>query len=173
MLTRRQFIKVGIGSAVVLAAAKILHDRWPREPRPAAAPPAPDREARAVVAALVPVVLAGALAPEQPQSTLSRVTDGVLGAIAGLPPAAQAEIDELFALLSFAPTRFLIAGVHNDWRRASAAQIRRFLDRWRGSRFELPQAGYHALNQLILAAWYTDPQAWPATGYPGPPQIAQ
>jgi len=27
------------------------------------------------------------------------------------------------------------------------------------------------LHQLVFAAWYADPRAWPATGYAGPPSL--
>ncbi len=171
MLTRRQFLKVGIGGAAVLAAAKLVYDLRPPAHPPASAPPLPGADARDVVAALVPVVLAGALPAEEREAVVGRVSDDVLAAIAALPPAAQAELGELFALLSFAPSRFLLAGVRGAWRHASATQVHGFLERWRSSRFKLLQAGYHALNQLILAAWYANPKSWPATGYTGPPHI--
>jgi hypothetical protein len=47
-----------------------------------------------------------------------------------------------------------------------------FLARWRTSRFDLARAGYQALTQLIQAAWYDNPVAWRAIGYPGPPALA-
>jgi hypothetical protein len=46
-----------------------------------------------------------------------------------------------------------------------------FLARWRESRFDLLRAGYQALTQLVQAAWYGNPRAWGAIGYPGPPAV--
>ncbi len=82
------------------------------------------------------------------------------------------EIDQLFALLAFAPSRALLAGVWSPWSEASARSIAAFLAQWRDSRFALKRSAYGALHQLIMAAWYGSPDAWPAIGYPGPPSLA-
>ena len=92
-------------------------------------------------------------------------------AIAGLPPEARRQIDQLFALLAFAPSRCLIAGVWSPWPEASTESIAAFLARWRDSRFLLLRSAYGALHQLVMAAWYGSPRAWPAIGYPGPPSL--
>ena len=43
---------------------------------------------------------------------------------------------------------------------------------WRDSRLALRRSGYTVLRKLTQAAHYAAPEAWPDTGYPGPPQIA-
>jgi len=45
------------------------------------------------------------------------------------------------------------------------------LDRLRDSHIGLLRAAYDALHQLVMAAWYGNPRAWPAIGYPGPPEL--
>ena len=92
-------------------------------------------------------------------------------AIAGLPPEARKQIEQLFALLAYAPSRGLIAGIWSPWPEAAPDAIAAFLARWRDSRFALLQTAYGALHQLIVAAWYGSPRAWPAIGYPGPPSL--
>jgi len=82
--------------------------------------------------------------------------------IAGLPPAARKELDDLFSLLAFAPTRCLIAGIWTPWPEASRDSVAAFLDAWRDSRFALLRSAYGALHQVVLGAWYGKPQAWPA-----------
>jgi hypothetical protein len=131
-----------------------------------------DPSARAIVAALVPVLLEGAL-PGADGSVEARaeVVAGVEHAVAGLPPAARKELEQLFALLSFAPTRCLVAGVWSSWPDASRESVAAFLAAWRDSRFTLLRSGYGALHQLILAAWYGNTRSWPAIGYPGPPSL--
>jgi hypothetical protein len=174
MPTRRQFLKAGLAGAASLAAVKVLYDRMHRDPDGVVrAPPLRD-DAREIIEALVPVVLAGALPAEARARDEARAaaSAGVLGAIRGLPPAAQGELDELFALLAFAPTRVLVAGLRSPWRVAPPEDLAAFLERWRNSRFELLQSGYHALNQLILASWYADPRSWQAIGYAGPPRLS-
>jgi hypothetical protein len=66
----------------------------------------------------------------------------------------------------------LVAGVWQRWRDVSAEDAAAFLDRWRHSRFDLLRAGYAALHDLVLGAWYGDARRWSAIGYPGPPKLS-
>jgi len=117
-------------------------------------------------------MLEGALpAGDAAPAARDRVIAGVDLAIAGLPPAVRSEIDELFSLLAFAPTRCLIAGVWSPWPEASRDAVATFLDRWRDSRFALLRSAFDALHRLILAAWYGNPESWTEIGYPGPPSL--
>lgn len=170
MPTRRQFIKVGIAGAAVFAAARLFE-------RPLAAPAASfrvlDAQSAAMVAALVPVVLAGSL-PAQAEARARSVRDTVAAfdrAVAGLAPAVQKEIAQLFSLLAFAPARLIFTGLWSPLHESSADDIRALLARWRTSGFDLQRQSYLALTQLIQAAWYDNPAAWTAIGYPGPPRL--
>jgi len=110
-------------------------------------------------------------APSEADAARTEVVANVDKAIAGLPPEARKQIEQLFALLAFAPSRCLIAGVWSPWPDASPESIAAFLERWRDSRFALLKSAYCALHQLIMAAWYGSPSAWPAIGYAGPPSL--
>ncbi len=158
MITRRQFLKTGLAGGLLLGTAGC------------ARPPA-ERRRRAVLAAIVPVMLAGAIGQEQSSAAIARTVASVETAIAGLALPTQKEIGQLFDLLSFAPTRILAAGVWADWPQASPEAIGRFLESWRHSRFDLLKSGYAALHNLIFGAWYATPESWPAIGYPGPPEM--
>ena len=115
MPTRRTFLFAGIAGATALAAAAWL--RGTREV-PAAAPEgerggALGADATAVLSAVVPVFLDGAL-PADPAAARLAVRETVASvgdAIAGLPPAAQHELAQLFSLLGFAPARIALARV--------------------------------------------------------------
>lgn len=124
------------------------------------------------MASLIPVLLDGAL-PEGPEAANARAETltGVERAVAGLPPATRNELAELFSLLAFAPTRCLLAGIWSPWPEAAPEAIASFLTRWRDSRFTLLRSAYAALHQLVFSAWYANPRAWPAIGYPGPPSL--
>lgn len=166
-MRRRSFIKVGlIGGAVLAAAggAALLL-------KPAARDAATSEDARVVLRAVIPAILAGALPVEA--AARAQAVDAALarslGAIAGLPPPTRYELGELLSLLASTPGRWL-AGV-DDWPTASVDQVARFLQRWRTHSFDLFQAGYHALHDLVLGPWYADDSTWPAIGYPGPPQL--
>jgi hypothetical protein len=175
MFTRRQFIKAGVFGGLALAAARIINGPFGAV---STAPPdtthayrALSANARATIAAIAPVMLAGALpaASAARDDAVREVARGVDVVIAGLPPAVQKEVQQLLALLAWAPTRRLLARVTDPWPEADAEEIARFLERWRHSSIALLRSGYQALHELIMAAWYGTAQSWERIGYPGPP----
>jgi hypothetical protein len=171
-LTRRTLLKAGIAGGAALFLARWMYTQTSAPLLPDARFVVLDARAREIVTAIVPVLLEGAL-PASPMAATVRaeIVVNVDQAIAGLPPAARREIEQLFAMLAFAPSRSIVAGVWSSWPEASPASIAAFLVRWRDSRFALLRSAYGALHQLIVAAWYGSPNAWPAIGYPGPPSL--
>lgn len=172
MISRRTFIAAGL-----LGGAALVTARWLRGPH---APPSEaslrilDADAQAILGAIVPVLLAGAL-PADANGKRLAVAEAVRGidvAVAGLSPTAQEELRQLFALLSLPPTRFALARVSEPWNEASEADVRAFLDRFRTSSLTLLRSAYGALHQLTFAAWYGNPESWPRIGYPGPPDLS-
>ena len=172
--TRRTFLFAGIAGAGALAAAGWLRSRPDTPVVVGTSPIALDPDAYAVVTAVTPVFLDGAL-PADAAEAAAAVHETVVNiglAIAGLPPAAQKELAQLFALLGLAPARIALARVSLPWAQASRDEIAAFLESWRTSRFLLLHSAYAALHQLVFAAWYGNPVSWPAIGYPGPPRLA-
>lgn len=171
-LTRRTLLKVGAAGGAALLLARWLYTGTSITTPPDARFIALDASAQAIVAAIVPVLLEGALPTGQDAGPArADVVTGVDQAITGLPPAARKELEELFSLLAFAPTRCLIAGIWSPWPEASRESVAAFLDAWRDSRFALLRSAYGALHQLVFGAWYGQPKAWQAIGYPGPPSL--
>ena len=172
MLTRRQFIKVGIIGGAALTAAGLFYSRGLREAPGSAVPPGLTSAGRTIIAAIVPAVLAGALPPsgEARSRAIAQTVDGVAVAVAGLSAAVQKELAELFVLLDIAPARAVL-GLWSGWDAAPAAEVAAFLQGWRESRLELLRSAYAALHDLVLGAWYGNPDNWPAIGYPGPAEI--
>jgi len=167
-ISRRTLLKAGLAGGAALLLA-----RWLYAP-PALAPASAglDSGTRAILAAIIPVMLDGALprgAEESPAraATLAAIEEE----ITGLPPSTRKELADLFSLLGFAPTRCIVAGVWSAWPDATPESIASFLNRWRDSRITLLRSAYAALHQLVFAAWYADPRAWAATGYGGPPSL--
>ena len=133
-----------------------------------------DADAQAIMGAVVPVLLAGTL-PEGAVKKRQAIADTVRGidvAVAGLSPTAQDELRQLFALLALPPARLAIARVSEPWNQASEAEVRAFLDRFRGSSLTLLRSAYAALHQLTFAAFYGNAESWPRIGYPGPPDLS-
>jgi hypothetical protein len=175
MPTRRTFLVAGIAGTATLAAAW-----WLRSGRSGGANSTAtaalarlDPQAPAIVAAIAPVLLDGALPADAAghAAATDATVANVARAIAGLPPAAQKELGQLFALLAFAPTRIAIAGITTPWPDASREEVEAMLFRWRQSGFGLLRSAYAALHQIVFAAWYGDPASWSAIGYAGPPEL--
>jgi hypothetical protein len=167
--SRRVFLATGVLGAAALATAGWLRVRAPAD----AVGRGLDADASAIVRALVPAFLAGALPTETSarKDAIDATLASVDAAIVGLPPHAQRELAQLFALLSFAPARLALAGLSSDWRDASETQVDAVLERWRTSRATLLRSAYEGLHQLLIAAWYGNPRAWEAIGYAGPPAL--
>jgi hypothetical protein len=175
--SRRRFLKVGVTATVMLAFARLAERQAAAQgqARGSLESRVLNRRSAELVTALAPVILAGAL-PDSAESraiAVSEVVDAMDRAIAGLTPAVQEEVQQLLSLLTFAPTRALLAGVWKPWSQANSAEVVHFLDSWRKSRFELLQSGYQALKQLMQACWYGNPLSWGNTGYPGPPYTTE
>jgi hypothetical protein len=165
--SRRSFLKVGLLSALVLAAGGgIYRHTHPQPPGRFVL----DGAARAALDAIVPAILAGAL-PAEPEARARAVqatSERVPQTILGLPLGTQKEVHDLFGLLALAPARRLLAGVSHDWAQATADEVAAFLQDWRTHRLGLLRTAYGALHDLVLGSWYSDPANWAAIGYPGP-----
>lgn len=166
-MRRRTFLAAGVAGSALLAVAGWW--RLSRHTRPLTL----NADADAIVRAIVPAMLAGALPVESNARAraIDETVTNIARAIAGLPGASRAELAQLFSLLTLAPARRAFAGVASAWNEADVAEVGAFLDRWRDSGWALKRSAYTALHQLILAAWYGNPRAWTTIGYPGPPKV--
>lgn len=126
--------------------------------------------ARTVFAALGAALLEGSLpsAPSQHESAIRDLLDRIDALVAALPPHAQAELSQLLAILASAPGRHLLAGLQQDWSLASPSDIQNSLQSMRTSSIALRQQAYHALHDIIGAAYFAEPSTWAMLGYPGP-----
>jgi hypothetical protein len=169
MLSRRQVLKFGVaGGLLLIAAGAVRGQRGYRASTGADRLEVLTESDGEVLAAIAPVILAGTGAAG---ARLAAIVGSIDRAVAGLPPHLQTEVKQLLALLASWPGRRLLAGVSAAWPQASPEDIAAFLERWRFSRWVLFQQAYHALHELVLAAWYARPDSWPAIGYPGPPAL--
>lgn len=171
-LSRRSFLKLGVGGGLVLAVAGIggTLSGCGRQQQVAAAGLRYLRDADvALFRALLPVMLEGSLAGGAQREAdvaglLRRIDDA--GLRLGAP--AQAELRKLFDLLHLRPTRWLTTGIAAPWNEAAPAELAAWLQRWRSSGVGLFNAGYLALHKLCCIARYSSPEGWAQMGYPGP-----
>lgn len=173
-ISRREFLKVGMASATLLALTRTLdRDVRAQEPAPLGSldlKKLANKDA-VVIAALAPAILAGSL-PEDAASrqiAINEVVEAFDRTVAGLSPSVQTEVEELLSLLTMSFTRKFVAGVSKPWNEASEADVKAFLDGWRNSRFALLQQGYQAIVRVMIACWYGNPLSWGRIGYSGPP----
>lgn len=124
---------------------------------------------RSMFAAVARAVLASTL-PADPDAR-ARAIEGhltrVQGTIAGMPPAMQAELDELVTIVGSAPGRLALVGLRGDWSSASVGDISAALQGMRESSLAVRQQAFHALRDITNASYFADPSTWPAMGYPG------
>jgi hypothetical protein len=170
-MNRRRFLQVGVVGSAVLAAAGawvVWRDVRNSDTRD----PASNRIA-IIIGAIAPVLLAGALPadPAQRVAAIDRTVKSVDAVIGNFPASVQQEVADLFRLLDIGIARRVLAGVGSHWTTVNPVEVAAFLERWRTSRIGLLQAGYFALHDLVLGAWYADPASWDAIGYPGPPNV--
>lgn len=166
--SRRRFLKAGLFGALALATAGGLYRTFRAAPVPS--PFLLDAQGISALRAIAAAMLQGAL-PANTAAGLDSAVAGTQAAIAGLPLATQKEIQDLFGLLVLGPTRRFLVGLPDDWAEAKPADVAAFLQNWRLHRIQMLQGAYAALHDLILGAWYADPQNWAAIGYPGPHKV--
>ena len=165
-MQRRTLLKLGLGSAAVLAVAG-TGVAWLR---PGLAPSGLTPAGRSVFAAIARAVLDGML----PKDAVPRAAaiDAHLrrleATIAGLPRHARDELSQLLALLASPPGRIAFAGLTPAWDDADVPSLQASLAGMRDSSLSLRQQAYHALRDLTNAAYFADPAAWAALQYPGP-----
>ncbi|MCW9039687.1 MAG: hypothetical protein OQJ76_04250 [Rhodospirillales bacterium] len=126
---------------------------------------------RVMLSAICPAVLNGALPDAGRDGVVAEIVTAIDRLLFDQSPHVQADLRHLFDLLTFAPTRMLVAGVWSPWDKASTDEIIGFLDGFRGSRFAALRSAYFALTEMTGAAWYGDERSWDRIGYPGPPEV--
>jgi hypothetical protein len=163
---RRTLLQLGLGTGLLftLAAAGL------GLARPGLVDQKLTASGQAVFRAVARAVLAGVLPSEpaaQPAALLAHL-QRVDNTIAGLPPAVQAELAQLLAVLAHPAGRLALAGLTPDWPDATSAQVHSALQSMRQSSMDLRQQVYHALRDLTNASFFANPGSWSLMGYPGP-----
>lgn len=169
-LQRRSFLRLGLGTAALLALAGGTAI-WLMEP--GVANGRLSASARTVLRSLAPAILADLLPSDAPaRATLLEATlDQTERLLAQVPQAARDEASQLLALLATVPGRRLLAGLATPWEQASAAEVAAALGGMRASGQTLRIQAYQGLHDLVCFPFFTQPQAWAAIGYPGPSAV--
>ena len=171
-LSRRSLLKIGVLGGAVLATAGVtvaLVDRFASAPaqghlalRPADLP---------ILAALVPVMLEGAVEPTRLSDAARNTIQGLDHQLAHLSPEMLKLTRQMLDVLALPVTRGPLTGIWGGWESASPEAVRHFLARWENSALALLRMGHASLLQLVMMAWYAQPESWAHCGYPGPPTV--
>lgn len=121
--------------------------------------------------ALIPVLLEGAVAPENMPKAVEDTIASLDYSLSHLSPEMLKLTVQLFDVLSMPITRGPLTGIWGSWENASHADIQAFLDRWQNSYLDLLKMGHASLLQLVMMSWYSRPESWVHCGYPGPPVV--
>lgn len=165
-IRRRSFLKIGIGSAVILAVAGgAIATLKPGLINGKLSPSA--REAMGKVGQ---AMLAGTL-PADP-AALHLATEAILQRmdlfLAGLPVHVLDELDQLLSLLVSAPGRRWLVGLSSTWANATTAETGAALQAMRASGTELRMQAYQGLHDIVCVPYFSGEESWAAIGYPGP-----
>lgn len=164
-MQRRTLLRVGAATGALLAVAG---GAWLLI-QPARVDGRFTEPARQFYAAIARAVLGTWLPFEAParEQALDAQLTRLEEAIAGMPPAVQAEVDELSLLGASAPGRLALLGMAKPWPDASDAELLAMMQALRNSSLALRQQVFQALRELTLAAWLAEPRHWAAVGYAG------
>ena len=125
---------------------------------------------REFFAALIPVVLNKSFPGELDHAAgIKRTLLALDDLIYTLQYHNRIQMRQLFDALSMAPIRVAAGAYWADWKDMSPQQIDDFLIGWRDSSIQLKRMGYVSLSKLIGISWYSQPESFVTTGYPGPP----
>jgi len=168
-MNRRSFLRRGVWGGLLLAVGgSIGLVAWPSDEKVHARRPLRALTPRQF-AVLAAVAGRTVTAPAADPITIAERVDAQM---ATAPPEARADFGKLLLLFENALAGFVLDARPRPFTRLSPAAQDDVLADWRDSRLVVRRSGYAILRKLTQAAHYAAPEAWPDTGYPGPPQIA-
>jgi len=167
-MQRRKLLQIGAAASLTLIAAGASVVLM----RPAAPTVELNADSRALFTAVAQAVLDGALPSGAARSAaLAAHVERVQQTIRGFAPEVQKELAQLLGILCTAPGRRLLAGLATPWEAATVDEVQQSLQAMRTSRLATRQQVYHALRDITNGAYFSDPTAWAAIGYPGPREL--
>ncbi|CAD5106046.1 twin-arginine translocation pathway signal protein [Zestomonas carbonaria] len=171
-LSRRNLLKVGLlGSAFLATAGVAASLSGCSADTPASGMRALRQSDLPFLRALVPAMLAGAVPAASLPQAVDKTIAGLDYSLDHLSPEMLKLTLQLFDVLALPVTRGPLTGIWGSWEKASAEDVRAFLERWQNSSLSLLKMGHSSLLQLVMMAWYGNPESWAHCGYPGPPSI--
>ncbi len=168
-LKRRSLLKLGLGSAIVLAVgggAVALMQPGLRNGKLS-------DDARLIFSRAGQTILAGTLPMEAGpnQIAINALLDRIDNFIGGTPDHVQAELSQLLGLLATAAGRWGVVGLSSAWENATIADMTTAFQAMRVSSVSLRVQAYHALHDIVCASYFSGQESWAVLGYPGQREV--
>lgn len=160
-ITRRGFLKRGLGGAVALGAAGLLPAGCAKYPAAPAGLLVLSAKEYAVLNAAA-VIYVGA-DPSQEGLDVAGFFDGVLS---GQRTWVQKQVKQALALFEFGP--LLFAFTPKSFTRLDRAAQAAYVDGWAQSGIAFRRTVHWAIRQICLSSYYLQSGAWKAIHYEGP-----
>ena len=173
LLSRRGLLQAGLLGSTAIWAGGLVGCATRRVAAPAAVTPrlALSPIGEEILRAVMPVVL-GDLLPAAGAGREQALDAGMASLddyLAHLSLPLQSEAINVFETLDLLPVRVLVVGTWSGWHDIPPETVESFLRSARDSRFDLLRRMYAFLQSMSVLAWFDQPAAWHAIGYPGPP----
>jgi len=107
----------------------------------------------------------GALGPDARQRLLEAL-DNIMTTLQG---HALKQLQMAFDLMGSPVTRVAVGAPLHPWEEATVEEAEAFLESWRNSWLPIKRMGYAGLTKLVKMCWYSQPENYALSGYPGPP----
>jgi hypothetical protein len=170
--TRRRFLRKGLlGGALLLLGGGgfLLLRRTRRREAPRNPLLVLSFDEYAIFAAVATRVVA--VDGDSPPTHSVDVAGRADASMAQWPDAAQMDFRRLLHLFETALTGVVTGTGFQTFTASSDREQDARLEAWAGSRVTVFRTGFQAMKRLACACYYAAPEAWPATGYPGPPEL--
>jgi hypothetical protein len=155
---------LAVGGTAVLGLRRTLRAAKPRVPLSVLS-----SDEYAIFAAVAARVVA--VDGDSPSTSDVDVAGRADAAMAQWPDSVQVEFRRLLRLFENALVGAVTRTGFETFTASSARRQHERLAAWSGSRVAVFRSGYQAMKRLACACYYAAPEAWSATGYPGPPEL--
>lgn len=172
-VSRRGFMKLSASSAAALSVGSsvALMTGCSRQPDNDLGLTFLTKSDAEFIQAIAPVILnksfPASLTQDEANIRLVKAVDALINT---LGEYSKAQLAQLFTIMSSAPLRLAVGAPAGGWKDASAEDIESFLDAWKNSMMGIKNMGYASLCKIVCMCWYSQPESFPMSGYPGPPK---
>jgi len=171
-ISRRALIRLGVGGSLLLLAGGAGLAFQPSRLRAPSIPlRALDARSISVLAAIVDRLLPPR--PGFPTPAELRIAERIDAFLADGDPAVAADFRRALLLFESGLAGLVFEGRSAPFTRLPPDEQDRVLHAWRTSAWSFRRMVYRAIHGLCMATYFTCPETFPGTGYPGPSRLGE